>query len=550
MNTRKRRCLFSIAVVALGVFVLILVGCGGGGGEAVAPSSSFVSGVAAAGAPIIGNANLKDSANQIIGPVPIGADGSFLFNVTGLTPPFYLRAEGYVGSPDNRYSLFSATISNGTANINPLTNLIVAAAAGGIDPASVYGDPASHPITQITLATATTELQVMLQPLLADYQAENVNPISDSFTADHTKLDKVFDLTAFTVESSGSAAPRVVVTDNSTGQKISEASTGNLKNPTMPLPSQENFPLADKIIKGANRLVETQNNDGGWEWDNPDINPATGVPSPNNTLGVTVQGLLDAYRISKNSGYLNACIKTYHQMVINAADAGPDPQKHRIRAPDITFLVELSEVTGNPSYAAFAKDRYEAALLEFGGNTASGFAEFIRSRRLGLPALISWDINLYIQGALSLDRYYAGQGFSADAKAMTEVIYRSFYVAPVDFNVSGSSQIPYYWLAYSGAIEAFTTTGQHSDNRDALKLALVASQQADGHIPEYDGDTVFQTTAYAVMALLKAGENEAAGKGVKFLVNTQSVNGGWLENNTEFTECDSEAIQAIYDYKK
>jgi hypothetical protein len=303
------------------------------------------------------------------------------------------------------------------------------------------------------------------------------------------------------------------------------------------------LPLDAIITKGADRLVNTQNNDGGWEWEIPSTDP-TSAP---NTLGVTAQGILDAYKINKNSVYLNACIGTYNLMVINAADTGTDPQIHRMRGPDITFLVELSEVTGNRTYADFAKTRYLSALLEFGGNTATGFAEFIRVRRIGLPALISWDINLYIQGVLALNRYYAGQGFDTDANFMAEVIYNSLYVAK-DFDFTATTQTS-YWLAYTGAIEAFTTTGLHLDKIDSLKSALVASQLTDGHFPEHGGDSVLQTTAYAVMALLKVGENDAAEKGVRYLVNTQSVDGIWIENGKENTESDSEAIQAIYDFK-
>lgn len=43
------------------------------------------------------------------------------------------------------------------------------------------------------------------------------------------------------------------------------------------------------IIRGADRLLETQNDDGGWDWMDPDTNTTAGVPSPSNTIGVTAQ---------------------------------------------------------------------------------------------------------------------------------------------------------------------------------------------------------------------------------------------------------------------
>jgi hypothetical protein len=225
MKTCKKFHHLSVAVAVISLFVVV-VGCGGGG---TSPSSS-ISGVAAAGAPLSGNAYLKDSANNTIGPVPIGADGSFSFDVTGLTPPFYLFATGSVESTP--YSLYSVTTSSGgIANINPLTNVIVAAAAGGIDPASVYNNPTAHPVTKEDLDKAITDLRTLLGPLLAEYDAENIDPVSDPFAADHTKLDELFDLLAIAVEFSESDVLVVVVKDKSTEEEIIVAPTGDLENP-------------------------------------------------------------------------------------------------------------------------------------------------------------------------------------------------------------------------------------------------------------------------------------------------------------------------------
>jgi hypothetical protein len=149
---------------------------------------------------------------------------------------------------------------------------------------------------------------------------------------------------------------------------------------------------------------------------------------------------------------------------------------------------------------------------------------------------------------LALDRYYPGQKFDTDAKSMAKVIYNSFYVTPVA-DLSDSTQ-NFYWISFTGAVEAFTTTGLHPEKRDSLKSALLASQLVDGSF-----ESAPQTTAYAVLALLKAGENDAAKKGVKYLVTNQSVNGGWVEDPTanpkvENPEDTSEAIQAIYNFQK
>ena len=94
-------------VFMIGLFSVLVLSCGGGGGsgDTTSPplSRSFVSGVAAAGAPIIGAAYLQDSAGTILGPQEIDIDGSFAFDVTDLIAPFCLLADGAVGGNGYRF---------------------------------------------------------------------------------------------------------------------------------------------------------------------------------------------------------------------------------------------------------------------------------------------------------------------------------------------------------------------------------------------------------------------------------------------------------------
>lgn len=292
------------------------------------------------------------------------------------------------------------------------------------------------------------------------------------------------------------------------------------------------------IKKAADRLVETQNEDGGWDWTNPDTDPATGVPSRVHTLGVTAQGVLDAYRLTENPAYLAACIKTYDGM----AAQGPD---WRIRGPDLPYLVELSEVTGEEDYADFALDKYKDALDKVGEGTAKGLAEWIVVIREPYPGLISWDIDHYLQGASALHRYFAEERYLNDAKAMAEVIYKAYFGDSPALDFEDDTQ-SYYWLAHTGAIQSFATTGIHPDKMHELKEALINSQGEKGCFL----DGVYcdpQVTAYAVIALLKIAEKDSAAKGVDHLMTVQNGNGCWTYGTTEYTEVTSEAAQAIHD---
>lgn len=305
--------------------------------------------------------------------------------------------------------------------------------------------------------------------------------------------------------------------------------------------------LVIRLNSAAFRLLATQNSDGGWEWMNPDTDPSHGVPSPYNTLGVTAQALLDCYRHVPSERLLTASIATYNAMVTNSQD--PNPAKHRVRGPDIPFLVELTELRGIATHANFAKTRWAAAMTEFGGGTAAGFAAYIRDVRKGqnLPALIPWDINLYIQGILALARYYPNQNYAAQAKAMAEVIYDSLYVPPVDFDIT-QEQENEFWAGISGVLEAFTTTGTHPTEAAALVTKLIGAQQSDGHFVGVGDGSDVQTTAYATLSLMKAKQVRAAISAIDYLGSSQLGNGGWLYDGGENTEVASEAAQAISDF--
>ncbi|HEY3308258.1 MAG TPA: hypothetical protein VGJ93_07360 [Desulfuromonadaceae bacterium] len=186
-------------VVKLGVLgavtAMILVACGGGGSSST--PATTVSGVAAAGAPIIGSVTIKDSTTPtaLTKTVPIAADGKYTVDVTGLKAPYMVRADGYVGG--NEYHLYSAGTSadvGGTINVTPLTDLIVANIAGSV--AKSYFDNGSF--TGLTAAQLTAQTDALKAKLLPVLQAVGVSDSIDllraSFSADHTGLDAALDM--------------------------------------------------------------------------------------------------------------------------------------------------------------------------------------------------------------------------------------------------------------------------------------------------------------------------------------------------------------------
>ena len=183
--------------------LLLLSGCGGGGGAAPAPPSA-VSGVAAAGLVIAGQVYLKDSAASPRVLTHPTSDGRYSFDVTGLTRPFMLKVVGTVagGAP---YTLYSLAADQGTANLNPLSNLLVAKAAASGDLAGLYDAPdrSGMPVVAAKLGQALAEVRSTLGPLLQSFGAAAVDPITGAYQANGSGLDGMLDVVKIEVAGTG-----------------------------------------------------------------------------------------------------------------------------------------------------------------------------------------------------------------------------------------------------------------------------------------------------------------------------------------------------------
>lgn len=192
------------AIMILGAAALF--GCGGGGGAsspAAGPpvAAPTVTGVAAAGAPISGTVFLKDSVSPLEHSKPINADGSYSFDVTGLTAPFILKVVGTANGQN--YTLYSLAGGSGVANVNPLTQLAVVQANAGVDPSALYDTPDAAKMQSIknALPGAVTQVQTLLQPVLSTYGAASDDFVSGAYSVNHAGLDLMFDMVNITAGS-------------------------------------------------------------------------------------------------------------------------------------------------------------------------------------------------------------------------------------------------------------------------------------------------------------------------------------------------------------
>ncbi|HJV34105.1 fibronectin type III domain-containing protein [Geomonas sp.] len=210
-------CLSALFVIAITV---MLSACGGGGSSPKL-STQVVSGVASVGAGLAGQVQLKDAGGASKTTV-IGADGSYAIDVTGMKGPFLLQASGTANGTS--YKLNSYAASSGTANANPLSHIAVASAAGMDDP---YASADSRTMSTIgdNLPATMQTLLAKLKPLLMAYNAQNADPITGHYSADHTGLDGMFDNIKVSLVSG-----TITITNAATGAVIFSGSITDLQN--------------------------------------------------------------------------------------------------------------------------------------------------------------------------------------------------------------------------------------------------------------------------------------------------------------------------------
>ena len=300
------------------------------------------------------------------------------------------------------------------------------------------------------------------------------------------------------------------------------------------------------IQDGADRLATLQNNDGGWDWELDDGNPATG--SAANTIGPIGKGLAFAYLNTIDPAHLAALEDVGSYLLTKTNNFSP---------PDGYLAAQLDAIFGGTTYVAHVKAYFYDPLAAGTYNRkglgtsydTAGYVDFIRTNRAGTQANIAaWDIGMGLVGAAA-----AGADTSAwiaGTKAEIDELDGSKY-----YDVIGLAGAV-YGLAYVG--EDFDpTAGEHAAASSLTDLAdILTTYQINGGgfawnsayvIPD-DGNESLQETAYAVLALIEVDplgyQNEFAGA-VDYMIDLLQPNGVFDDGYGENNEVTGEALWAI-----
>jgi len=281
----------------------------------------------------------------------------------------------------------------------------------------------------------------------------------------------------------------------------------------------------------GNRLVDLQQNDGGWDWplDDGDPNDA----SPINTIGPITMGLAKAYRATGDPDMLAALTNAGGLLLSKTNNFSPS---------DGYLAPELDDLFGGTTYTDHVVNNFYAPLAagtydRNGAGTLYTTADYVQSIRdtratQGIPNLAAWDVAMGLVGAASsgvtgsnLDDWIDG------VKAEIDEL---------------DGDLSYDVIGLAGAVYGLAFVGEDHDpvggEHDAAgSLADLADILASYQIAEsggftwdylwvipYDCNETQQNTAYAMLALIEMGgyDSEVAAA-ADYLRNVQLCTGGW-----------------------
>jgi hypothetical protein len=209
------------SVVYIFFAVVFIASCGGGGGgggddddNGDTPIVKTITGVAAAGVPIVGTINIR-GANGNTSFSAIETDGSFTVDVSALVEPFVVWAEGSANGKGVK--LYSTVSVPSSVNVTPVTNAIVAMAIDS-DPDEYFSNGSPAPPSDSDLELAKQVVFDLLEDVFATLEMpDNFDLMNGEFEADGTGFDNLLDVVSFPIEEGS-----LEIIDNSTGTTLYE----------------------------------------------------------------------------------------------------------------------------------------------------------------------------------------------------------------------------------------------------------------------------------------------------------------------------------------
>lgn len=246
-----KKCILHTAVIST---MLMMAGCNDNDRQSQgtnnisdpSPIKKHISGTAAAGAALLGQVTIIDANNETR-IVEIGEQGEYRIDVNGMQAPFILKAEGYVSGVLQTFcSIALQDDINGTINITPYTDLILANAAGFKSDNCEYTEYAKQLGIDRQLSAANNLLANRLHEALKQIDLPtDIDFIRTQFVADHTGMDELLDAIQVIIDSETQTA---VIKDAVNNNKIFDDISNPTDNTPLPKPLRQ-IKLAGTALK-------------------------------------------------------------------------------------------------------------------------------------------------------------------------------------------------------------------------------------------------------------------------------------------------------------
>jgi len=244
-----------------------------------------------------------------------------------------------------------------------------------------------------------------------------------------------------------------------------------------------------------------------------------------NVQGITATGLLYAYEQLWDDAYL-AGAKITGEMLVTCYDS----LAGRPYSQDVEFLVKLSSLTNDKSYAGKAESYYARTIAGF--LTGDLLADYYIDAR---KSLAGWDLASQIRAAVAVGRADYASAIAAQLIAR-RANWESVQYSGSDYTLISRASL--LWALGELNDKLF------GDFADELKAAVLGSQAFDG---SWEGGD-YQTTAYALLGLgtlpRRPEVQQAISDGAAYLIDTETA-GGWFYDGDQYGEVNSEALTAL-----
>lgn len=197
--TPMNRMIKSAAKAATTLFLCasFLAACGGG--DSTPGATATVSGTAATGAAIAGGTVTFKCVAGTVAAVTTGTDGSFTADVGGATLPCVARV-AYSDAGGAAQKLHTVFLTSGTANLTPLTDLILASLTRGAASSAFdnFTPDAGRGVTAAQITAAIAAVKTYLGTLGVSVVNLPADPVGTKFiakagTIDGDLVDKILD---------------------------------------------------------------------------------------------------------------------------------------------------------------------------------------------------------------------------------------------------------------------------------------------------------------------------------------------------------------------